>query len=312
MIKRVFVLVLIFLSVVYAQEETKRIIVKFGKHKDFLRFVFISENQNTVRSINVSLTKEGKIKLLFPDSFDFQFEDRILQPEDKIKDLKIRRENSVLTIETSNIKEIKVLRLDSPARLVVDAFFEGTLSEQIQKAFIVIDPGHGGKDTGFKEKELFEKDIVLTISKEVASKLAQRGIKISLTRASDEDISLSRRVKIGNDLNPLIFLSLHLSNGENFIIYRSSSKRKSTKDLSQIYIMEDNFIRVLTKQLQERFQEPVVVEKIPLSILKQMCCPSVLVELPKRTIMNEDSYRSRIVDVITEAIKDYLKLKEKK
>ncbi|MCS7203498.1 MAG: N-acetylmuramoyl-L-alanine amidase [Thermodesulfovibrio sp.] len=309
MIKIFLVLVLLIFSA-YAQE-SKRIIVKFGKHQNFYRFVFVCDSQDIVYSINVNLIKKGTVKLSLPDVFEFQFEDRILKEDDKIGNIRVKKEHNSFLIETSNVEEIKVTRLDSPARLVIDAYFDQTLKiEQPIKSQIVIDPGHGGRDLGFRDKELFEKDILLDISKKLTLKLTQRGLKVSLTRVSDEDLSLRKRIEIANNLSPSIFLSLHISTAEIFVIYKSPIKKSISKDSIDILAKEDRFIGILNEKIKSRFSEPVVIEKIPLSILKELQSPSLVVELPKRVFI-EETFRDKLIDCIYESLVDYIK-KDKK
>lgn len=77
---------------------------------------------------------------------------------------------------------------------------------------IVIDPGHGGEDEGFKGDflGLLEKDIVLDISIRLKEKLEELGASVLLTRERDEKILATTRVKMVNEINPDFFISIHL------------------------------------------------------------------------------------------------------
>ncbi len=78
---------------------------------------------------------------------------------------------------------------------------------------IVIDPGHGGIDPG-AVGHVTEKNINLTISKLLADKLAKSTSAIvKLTRNKDITLTLPQRVKIANDFNADLFLSLHSNAG---------------------------------------------------------------------------------------------------
>ncbi|WP_283812913.1 N-acetylmuramoyl-L-alanine amidase family protein [Leptothermofonsia sichuanensis] len=60
-----------------------------------------------------------------------------------------------------------------------------------QRPIVVIDPGHGGPDPGeVGIGEIYEKDIVLDISLQVASLLENQGIQAILTRQTDVDLGL--------------------------------------------------------------------------------------------------------------------------
>lgn len=75
---------------------------------------------------------------------------------------------------------------------------------------IMIDPGHGGRDSGAVGiGRLLEKDIVLSVSKTVASVLSQNGVEVLLTRDSDYFVTLPGRVKMSRQINTNLFVSIH-------------------------------------------------------------------------------------------------------
>jgi N-acetylmuramoyl-L-alanine amidase len=80
----------------------------------------------------------------------------------------------------------------------------------IGRAVVVIDPGHGGADPGAVGRgNLYEKEIVLDISRQVAGILAQNGVQAILTRNSDEEIELQPRVDTAERANATLFVSIH-------------------------------------------------------------------------------------------------------
>jgi N-acetylmuramoyl-L-alanine amidase len=75
---------------------------------------------------------------------------------------------------------------------------------------VVIDPGHGGKDPGaIGIGGLREKDVVLSISKDVTSLLEQQGVRVMMTRNSDYFVSLQGRAEMANRARGTIFVSIH-------------------------------------------------------------------------------------------------------
>jgi N-acetylmuramoyl-L-alanine amidase len=75
---------------------------------------------------------------------------------------------------------------------------------------IVIDPGHGGVDSGAIVNGLVEKDIVFDFAKTLAGKLAASGhYKVVMTRNSDVFLSLGERVHIAQDSGAALFVSIH-------------------------------------------------------------------------------------------------------
>jgi len=83
---------------------------------------------------------------------------------------------------------------------------------------ILIDVGHGGKDSGaIGINKIQEKDVVLNIALEILSlnKQSKTPLDIYLTRYSDTFISLSDRTKLAKVLKADVFISLHCNHSEN-------------------------------------------------------------------------------------------------
>lgn len=76
---------------------------------------------------------------------------------------------------------------------------------------IVLDAGHGGSDPGAQRSDVNEKDITMAIINKLKKVLEQKGARIVLTRSDDTFISLEERVRITNQVNPNLFLSVHIN-----------------------------------------------------------------------------------------------------
>ena len=75
---------------------------------------------------------------------------------------------------------------------------------------ILLDPGHGGKESGATGPTGYlEKDVNLIISKLLRDELAKRGAKVVMTREDDRDVSLVERMVIISKEEPAISLSIH-------------------------------------------------------------------------------------------------------
>lgn len=134
---------------------------------------------------------------------------------------------------------IKWSVLENPHRLIVDIFIKENLDRLMKKDAvllyaandvqqydtpiktttkklssshprIVIDPGHGGANTGTKgHHQLVEKDITLDISRRVHAMLKKKGLNPLLIRNSDKDITLLERVQLAHQLQGDLFVSIH-------------------------------------------------------------------------------------------------------
>ncbi len=78
---------------------------------------------------------------------------------------------------------------------------------------IVIDPGHGGKDTGTRNQELGlkEKTFVLDTSNRLAKILRKHGYFVILTRSSDRFVPLRERADKANQFRADLFISVHFN-----------------------------------------------------------------------------------------------------
>ncbi|GEM_PF-1754258 len=83
----------------------------------------------------------------------------------------------------------------------------------VERARIVIDPGHGGSESGAVGAGLLEKNVNLVVSNVVVDKFADLGIHVQLTRTADYRVPLGTRAEMANSLAPDIFLSLHHNGG---------------------------------------------------------------------------------------------------
>jgi N-acetylmuramoyl-L-alanine amidase len=143
----------------------------------------------------------------------------------------------------------------------------------IGRAMVVIDPGHGGRDPGAVGRgNIYEKEIVLDISRQVAAILAQNGVSASLTRNSDEEIDLEPRVAMAERANATVFVSIHANS--------ISLDRPDVNGLETYYFesglglansIHANILR--SAQIEDRR-----VRKARFFVLRKTSMPSVLVE----------------------------------
>ena len=109
------------------------------------------------------------------------------------------------------------------------------------KLNIVIDPGHGGKDSGAVAVDgyTYEKDLNLLVAENLMEKLNENSeINARITRDRDEYIKLLDRASVSNDSNADLFLSIHFNSSDNSsaqgieVLY-ASEKNVKIKDTVQ-------------------------------------------------------------------------------
>ncbi|HXU33816.1 MAG TPA: N-acetylmuramoyl-L-alanine amidase [Thermoanaerobaculia bacterium] len=113
--------------------------------------------------------------------------------------------------------------LENPFRIVFDVHQPGPttgpvggLAPAIDRPgirTIVIDPGHGGTETGaIGPSGVQEKELTLLLARALASQLAERlGVRTELTRTNDSVISFDARTALANQNKADLFISIHLN-----------------------------------------------------------------------------------------------------
>ncbi len=86
---------------------------------------------------------------------------------------------------------------------------------------LVIDAGHGGKDSGALGKTSKEKDIALSVALKVGNLVKKNlpDVKVVYTRSTDVFIPLIDRANIANKNNADVFISIHCNAAENTKAY---------------------------------------------------------------------------------------------
>ncbi len=82
---------------------------------------------------------------------------------------------------------------------------------------LVIDPGHGGMDSGTKcvVAGKYEKDFTLDWALRLRKLLANSSWTVYLTRTNDIDLSLAERVQVAEEHHADLFISLHFNSGSH-------------------------------------------------------------------------------------------------
>jgi N-acetylmuramoyl-L-alanine amidase len=78
---------------------------------------------------------------------------------------------------------------------------------------VILDPGHGGKDSGAVGVRLHlkERSLTLAVAKKLRDELSSQGINVSMTRDTDVFIPLPKRTEIANRTGVDLFISVHIN-----------------------------------------------------------------------------------------------------
>ena len=115
--------------------------------------------------------------------------------------------SSAAKVSSSSAKAAAVPATPIPATTAAKPKNETAGTREVKT--IVIDPGHGGKDTGAQGKNSNEKDIVLAVGKLPKKELEKEGFNVKMTRDKDVFIELGERANLANQWDGDLFISLH-------------------------------------------------------------------------------------------------------
>jgi N-acetylmuramoyl-L-alanine amidase len=83
--------------------------------------------------------------------------------------------------------------------------------ETSRSLLVVLDPGHGGTNTGAPAfvDGVYEKHLTLAVARCVRGRLLDRGMSVELTRDGDRYLSLRQRVRFANERGTDVLVSIH-------------------------------------------------------------------------------------------------------
>lgn len=145
--------------------------------------------------------------------FDPIYNKNILEtsPQGLIKNLRIEEGDGFIKFrfKVKNNFPMDIVREGKTLNVKVKEFEERSIET------VVIDPGHGGKDPGAICGKVQEKEIVLRLSKKLATKLKHKGFNVIMTRREDKFIPLKKRTKIADSARADLFVSIHCNAAPN-------------------------------------------------------------------------------------------------
>jgi len=124
---------------------------------------------------------------------------------------------------------------------------EGGLAYQVKR--VVLDPGHGGFDSGaIGPTGLKEKEVTLDLALRLSRRISEKGnIKCFLTRTGDYYIPLSERTVIANQYQADLFVSIHINANENPKAHGCEtyycSERASSKEAARVAAFENAVLK---------------------------------------------------------------------
>ena len=184
-------------------------------------------------------------------------------------------------------------------------FSPDTSTEGPAKFLVILDPGHGGADTGYQGSTMrAEKNIVLDLAKKIEEIARRNQVAVLLTRDADFEKRPKERIDIAQNNQGRLFLSLHCNasfsdRAAGIHLYVSNSlgitqldrpptnPSETSRDtltieaLSQedFLIQSRQFATILQTELEKLSPAPIPLSEIPLATLASVYIPAVLIEI---------------------------------
>jgi N-acetylmuramoyl-L-alanine amidase len=106
--------------------------------------------------------------------------------------------------------------------LVLAGCASGPINSSRTFTTVVLDPGHGGMDSGVARNHLQEKNLALDVALRLRPKLQAAGFNVVMTRDRDVFIPLNTRADISNAHSNVFFVSIHFNDSPARSIHGST------------------------------------------------------------------------------------------
>lgn len=190
----------------------------------------------------------------------------------------------------------------------------------LQDTIIMVDPGHGGRDSGTYYGKIYEKDINLEISKALENELTKNGAIVYMTRTRDIDLSsiydsakkrgdLYRRLLKIKETKSDLYISIHIN------WYQNISMKGAEVLYNSINENNEKLARSIMKEFKTDLGSSRTIKTTDLYMYRNTTTPGVLVECgylsnpTERTLLQQENYQRKLAKSITNGIINYLKKK---
>ncbi len=184
---------------------------------------------------------------------------------------------------------------------------------------VVIDPGHGGRDTGASAElrpfDVYEKNITLAVGLRLRDVLTRSGATVIMTRTDDSFPALESRPALANSRHADYFISIHAD---------SSTIGRNTLAGTTVYFHAQNSLcRLMAADIGRRVSETSGISyngvksdtirfRTGFAVLRESDMPAVLVETgymnndKDLALLRDDGAQQRIAVGITAGLRDFI------
>lgn len=265
--------------------------------------------KNDILEIKLESTYQGVER----SSYDYQISP--LLEKMTIKESSGSPPDTTLRIETKNLGDYRIFQTSDDNALNI-VLTSTKRSDNKNNKLVVLDPGHGGRDTGANGSVLHEKDVNLDIALKAGQILAARKFDVAYTRDSDIYLTLSERANIANELNAAVFVSVHCNSADNPSASGTETYYYASLEDPELFMQKDQRAKLaslLQKNLiaQLRLADRGVKQD-RFTVIMNTNMPSALVETAfinnpsEEACLMDSSFRNKAATAIADAITEYM------
>ncbi|NLX02292.1 MAG: SH3 domain-containing protein [Syntrophomonadaceae bacterium] len=212
---------------------------------------------------------------------EYKFDDSTIIKNTTFKEISGTTTDTIIRITTSDLGKYMVGQNADGSSTNILLVGKDQIKTR-RENLVVLDPGHGGRDTGARGKNLDEKEANLKIALKVGELLKDKGIEVEYTRTTDIYLGLEERAAIANRLNAGLFVSIHNNASTKAAIQGTETYYYAPVDNDLLFLQLDerkSLAAKLHQQLIAQLKRPDRgVKTANFSVLRNTTMPSALVE----------------------------------
>jgi N-acetylmuramoyl-L-alanine amidase len=352
----IILVILFAASVRLSAEKTAEVIMRYSRHDAVVRIVIEAEEEvlrNTGVSTSLSgiaIDFPAQLPIVEPKDFPYDVVKRnrslIINLKDvrAIKTSRLTAPSRLVFDLTTPVKQqgniLSPQQVHMPPQPKAPSVSPGPIvspgpqtaappgSGQVQQPFppsrrpsekislVVLDPGHGGYDYGIITGEAREKDVDLSLSRDLSTAMARNGLTVFLDRKVDQSASLGERINFSNAKKPDLLISIHAASWNGFAVYVSTSEDLNADAAVRLYSVSSRqgrylaqskrAARAIAESLKRDFNAEVVLRELPLPVLNSINAPAVMIDYPSLKAFSSDpKMRAKFAASVLKGISAY-------
>lgn len=259
----------------------------------------------------LEVTLEGVVLGKGEDKYTFKDSDLIDSVSFSVKD-----GSTLITVNTNNLGKYSLGLGGSLGNEFNIMMVNKSAIKSRQDNLVVIDPGHGGNDTGARGTKVDEKELNLKVALMVGEILKKHGVDVEYTRDDDSTVGLETRAEIANALNAGLFVSIHHNSTTTPDKGGTETYYYAPPERPELFMQKDERQK-LANEIHKRLISNLRrtdrgVKQSNFSVLRNTEMPSVLCEIcfisnpTEQDLAMQKSFQEKAAQAIADGILAYM------